>query len=72
MTDKHPMEVSKKRIRRIDRVVTFCCNNLIHVYYKNSSVLPYPPYKVHDSVESAKQYLKTTRKVENPEIIYNT
>ena len=50
-------------------VVTFTCNNHVHVYDEKSGVLPMSPYKTHSSIEAAVKYLKETRNVSNPEII---
>jgi hypothetical protein len=44
-------------------VVTFTCNNNIHVYDDKSGVKPMPPYKTHSSVEDARIYLEETRGV---------
>jgi len=50
-------------------VVTFTCNNHVHVYDEKSGILPMSPYKTHSSIEAAVKYLKETRNVSNPEII---
>ena len=50
-------------------IVTFICNNHVHVYYEKSGVLPMPPFKSHSSIESSVKYLKENRNVSNPEII---
>jgi hypothetical protein len=50
-------------------IVTFTCNNNVHVYYEKSGVLPMRPFKSHNSIEAAVKYLKENRNVSNPEII---
>jgi len=50
-------------------VVTFTCNDHVHVYDEKSGVLPMSPYKTHSSIEAAVKYLKENRNVSNPEII---
>ena len=50
-------------------IVTFTCNNNVHVYYEKSGVLPMRPFKSHSSIEDAVKYLKENRNVSNPEII---
>ena len=50
-------------------VVTFTCNNMIHVYAGKTGVKPMPPYKTHCSVEEAKNYLLETRAVNDPKIL---
>jgi hypothetical protein len=45
-------------------IVTFICNNDIHIYNDKSLVKPMPPYKVHSSIKDAEEYLKNTRDVE--------
>ena len=32
-------------------IVTFTCNNHVHVYHEKSGVLPMPPFKSHSSIE---------------------
>jgi hypothetical protein len=58
-----------KKILGSELVVTFTCNNHVHVYDEKSGVLPMSPYKTHSSIEAAVKYLKETRNVSNPEII---
>jgi len=53
----------------IQKVVTFYCQNTIHVYMKDSSVLPMSPYKIHGSIEEAKIYIQKQRLIANPKII---
>lgn len=48
-----------------ETIVTFCCNNMIHVYGKDCGVYPRSPYKVHSSIEDAKKYLTERNKNEN-------
>ena len=50
-------------------IVTFTCNNHVHVYKEKCGVLPMSPYKTHSSIEAAVKYLKDNRNVSNPEII---
>ena len=38
---------------RYDTIVTFSCNNNVHLYDSNSPVRPRSPYKTHDSVDQA-------------------
>ena len=58
-----------KKILGSELVVTFTCNNHVHVYDEKSGVLPMSPYKTHSSIEAAVKYLKENRNVSNPEII---
>ena len=58
-----------KKILGSQLVVTFTCNNHVHVYDEKSGVLPMSPYKTHSSIEAAVKYLKENRNVSNPEII---
>lgn len=58
-----------KKILGSELVVTFTCNNHVHVYDEKSGVLPMSPYKTHSSIEAAVKYLNETRNVSNPEII---
>jgi hypothetical protein len=52
-------------------VVTFTCNNNVHVYEEKSGTQPMYPYKVHNTIKAAIKYLKEKRKVNNPKIIVN-
>ena len=58
-----------KKILGSELVVTFTCNNHVHVYEEKRGVLPMSPYKTHSSIEAAVKYLKENRNVSNPEII---
>jgi len=58
-----------KKILGSQLVVTFTCNNHVHVYDEKSGILPMSPYKTHSSIEAAVKYLNETRNVSNPEII---
>ena len=58
-----------KKILGSQLVVTFTCNDHVHVYDEKSGVLPMSPYKTHSSIEAAVKYLKENRNVSNPEII---
>ena len=50
-------------------VVTFTCNNKIHVYAGKTGVKPMPPYKIHSSVEDAKKYLEEERGIKEPKVL---
>jgi len=50
-------------------IVTFTCNNHVHVYNEKSGVLPMSPYKKHSSIEAAVKYLNENRNINDPEII---
>lgn len=50
-------------------VVTFTCNNNIHVYNDKCGVKPMLPYKKHGSIEDAKKYLEETRKITEPKVL---
>ena len=52
-------------------VVTFTCNNNVHVYKEKSGTQPMYPYKVHSTIKTAVKYLKEKRKVKTPKIIVN-
>jgi len=52
-------------------VVTFTCNNNVHVYKEESGTQPMYPYKVHSTIKTAVKHLKEKRKVKNPKIIVN-
>jgi queuine/archaeosine tRNA-ribosyltransferase len=58
-----------KKILGSELVVTFTCNDHVHVYDEKSGILPMSPYKTHSSIEAAVKYLKETRNVNYPEII---
>lgn len=51
-------------------VVTFTCNNHVHVYSNKSGVKPMPPYKIHNSVEKALEYLTKTRSLARPKVLH--
>jgi hypothetical protein len=51
-------------------VVTFTCNNCVHVYEQKSGKKPMPPYKIHLNEQNAVNYLKETRGIDEPKIIY--
>lgn len=55
-------------IAKIDKVVTFCCSDKIHVYRADSSVYPAYPYRAHKSIKSAKESLKN-RGIKKPKVI---
>lgn len=59
----------KDERKEIDIVVTFGCQNSIHVYYKNCGVVPATPFRRHDSVEKARLYMQGCRRIQNPAII---
>jgi len=50
-------------------IITYPCNNCIHVYTKKSGLIPRLPYTSHESVKDAKKYLKETRKISDIEVI---
>lgn len=50
-------------------VVTFTCNNNVHVYSGKTGVKPMFPYKIHGSVEDAKKYLEETRNIIEPKVL---
>ena len=50
-------------------IITYPCNNCIHVYTEKSGLIPRLPYKLHDSVKEAKKYLKKTRNVSDIKVI---
>ena len=50
-------------------VVTFTCNNKIHVYTGKTGVKPMFPYKIHGSVEDAKKYLEEERGIKEPKVL---
>jgi hypothetical protein len=60
---------TEKKILGSELIVTFTCNNHVHVYEEKRGVLPMSPYKTHSSIEAAVKYLKENRNVSNPEII---
>lgn len=65
-------DVKTKTVKKIlgsELVVTFTCNNHVHVYDEKSGVIPKSPYKTHSSIEAAVKYLKENRNISNPEII---
>jgi|LauGreDrversion4_2_1035121.scaffolds.fasta_scaffold04235_17 hypothetical protein len=49
-------------------IVTFTCNNVIHVYTENSCMKPVYPYKRHSSINDAIKYITETRGVLDPKI----
>jgi hypothetical protein len=53
-------------------IVTFSCSNRIHIYESGCGYNPNPPYKMHNSIEDAKNYLETMGKVNITEITYPT
>ena len=62
-------KTTEKKILGSELIVTFTCNNHVHVYDEKSGVLPMSPYKTHSSIEAAVKYLKDNRAISNPEII---
>jgi hypothetical protein len=50
-------------------IVTFSCNNYVNVYAK-SGVLPRSPFKTHNTEEDAVNYLKESRGIDSPKIVY--
>jgi hypothetical protein len=50
-------------------VVTFTCNNNVHVYEEKSGTQPMYPYNVHSTIKTAVKYLKEKRKINKPKII---
>jgi hypothetical protein len=50
-------------------VITFPCNNYIHVYTEKSGLIPRLPYKSHNSIKDAKKYLKETRNISDIKVI---
>jgi hypothetical protein len=62
-------KTTEKKILGSELIVTFTCNNHVHVYHEKSGVLPMRPFKSHSSIEVAVKYLKENRNVSNPEII---
>lgn len=50
-------------------VVTFTCNNNIHVYHDKCGLKPVFPYKMHTSIDVAKKYLEETRGVTEPKVL---
>lgn len=69
ITTTKPLNQNKMKITKRELVVTFTCNNHVHVYDEKSGVLPMSPYKTHSSIEAAVKYLKENRNISNPEII---
>lgn len=41
----------------IEKIVTFSCNSSVHIYKKGCSEYPKTPYKTHDSINNAINYL---------------
>jgi hypothetical protein len=54
----------------MERIVTFTSSKSVHVYAKKNGMTPMPPYKIHSSEENAVKYLKETKGIEEPKIIY--
>jgi hypothetical protein len=52
------------------KIVTFTCNNGIHIYSEKSGVKPMFPYKIHTSIDNAVKYLKEDRGIDDPKILY--
>ena len=50
-------------------IITYPCNNCIHVYTEKSGLIPRLPYKLHNSIKEAKKYLKETRNVSDIKVI---
>lgn len=50
-------------------VITYPCNNYIHVYGEKSGLIPRLPYKLHNSIKDAKKYLKETRNISDIKVI---
>ena len=48
----------KMKYKTTGKIVTFSCQKSIHIYKKNGIVAPYPPYKVHATIEAAKESLE--------------
>ena len=49
-------------------IVTFTCNNVIHVYTENSCMKPVYPYKRHSSINDAIKYILDDKNIINLEI----
>jgi len=41
-----------------NKIITFSCSNLVHIYEPNSSLLPRFPFKSHKDIDSAKKHLE--------------
>jgi len=50
-------------------IVTFTCNNDVHVYTDKCGVKPMLPYKIHSTIEGAKKYIKERGDINEPKII---
>lgn len=53
-------------------IVTFSCSNRIHIYESGCGYNPMSPYKLHNSVEDARDYLTKMGKDDITEVIYPT
>lgn len=53
-------------------VITFSCSNRIHIYESGCGYNPVWPYKQHNSVQDAKDYLTSIGKDNITEVIYPT
>ena len=44
-----------------NKIITFSCSNLVHIYEPNSSLLPRFPFKSHKDIDSDKNW--TNKKI---------
>jgi hypothetical protein len=44
------------------KIITFSCNNIIHVYEPKCGLLPNYPYKQHEDLDSAIKHLESKGK----------
>ena len=45
-----------------NKIVTYSCSDIVHVYEPKCGFIPTFPYKVHEDIETALSYLKEVGK----------
>lgn len=52
----------------MEKIITFGCQKNVFVYKKGCGLLPNPPYRIHETVETAIQHLKG-KGIQEPKVI---